>query len=294
MQPGEIMPALSRHHRCAAAALLGTAFILPVAAHGQAVTAPSPPAICNQNAGNGELTCGPGATASPGTGATAIGINAKATADAAMAFGKVRRRASRAASRSGKARCRPVPPARVSALRRAHWPTRQLRSATPSRPAPISASHRQQYVGRVRVEHGHRLRRPGNGRQPDNVRDRAQHLCGSRRQFGCQQGRPIRRRAGDARRQRPACDRADSGLPLSCRTTEADVAQEVRRAARVETGSAPQPRPSSFGCAFGGEAGLGFGLAHRLDTALPLAVTVSYGNGGGVEHLGRVGLIGEF
>jgi YadA head domain repeat (2 copies) len=33
------------------------------------------------------LACGSGATASPGTGATAIGINAKATADAAVAFG---------------------------------------------------------------------------------------------------------------------------------------------------------------------------------------------------------------
>lgn len=53
----------------------------------QTVMPPSGPATCVQNAGNGELACGSGATASPGTGATAIGINATATADAAVAFG---------------------------------------------------------------------------------------------------------------------------------------------------------------------------------------------------------------
>ena len=58
-----------------------------LAAHAQSVMAPGTPAGCLQNAGNGELACGSGATASPGTGATAIGINAKASADAAMGFG---------------------------------------------------------------------------------------------------------------------------------------------------------------------------------------------------------------
>lgn len=54
----------------------------------QSVMGAGTPANCVQNAPNGELACGQGATAAPGTGATAIGINAKATADAAMAFGQ--------------------------------------------------------------------------------------------------------------------------------------------------------------------------------------------------------------
>src|SRR4029077_11619703 len=57
------------------------------AARAQSVMAPSTAANCVQNAANGELACGSGATANPGTGATAIGINAKATADAAVALG---------------------------------------------------------------------------------------------------------------------------------------------------------------------------------------------------------------
>jgi hypothetical protein len=66
--------------------LLTIAMIGP-ATRAQTVMSPSTAANCVQNAGNGELACGSGATASPGTGATAIGINAKATADAAVAFG---------------------------------------------------------------------------------------------------------------------------------------------------------------------------------------------------------------
>jgi hypothetical protein len=45
---------------------------------------------------------------------------------------------------------------------------------------------------------------------------------------------------------------------------------------------------------FQGEFGTGFSLAHRLSTSMPLAVTASYGNGGGSAHVGRVGLMGEF
>jgi trimeric autotransporter adhesin len=65
------------------------ALALPAAsvAQAQTVMPPSAQASCVQNAGNGELACGSGATASPGTGATAYGINAKATADAAVAVG---------------------------------------------------------------------------------------------------------------------------------------------------------------------------------------------------------------
>jgi|SRR5262245_5338272 len=70
-------------------ALGGPAIALSAAAiaYAQTVTPPSATANCMQNAGNGQLACGSGATANPGTGATAVGINAKATADAAMAFG---------------------------------------------------------------------------------------------------------------------------------------------------------------------------------------------------------------
>jgi hypothetical protein len=68
-------------------AALGIGLSWPSVAPAQTVMSPSTPANCVQNAGNGELACGSGATASPGTGATAIGINAKATADAAVAFG---------------------------------------------------------------------------------------------------------------------------------------------------------------------------------------------------------------
>jgi len=53
----------------------------------QTVTPPSTPANCVQNAGNTDLACGSGAVAQPGTGTTALGINAKANGDAATALG---------------------------------------------------------------------------------------------------------------------------------------------------------------------------------------------------------------
>jgi trimeric autotransporter adhesin len=68
-----------------AALMIGLGAAFP--AHAQNVMPPSAPANCVQNAGNGELACGSGATANPGTGATALGINAKAMADAAVAVG---------------------------------------------------------------------------------------------------------------------------------------------------------------------------------------------------------------
>src|SRR3981189_2988354 len=68
-----------------AALMIGLCAAFPAPA--QNVMPPSAPASCVQNAGNGELACGSGATANPGTGATALGINAKATADAAVAVG---------------------------------------------------------------------------------------------------------------------------------------------------------------------------------------------------------------
>ena len=61
------------------------AFAMPAGA--QTVFGSGTPANCVQNAGNLDLACGSGAVASPGTGTTALGINAKANGDAATALG---------------------------------------------------------------------------------------------------------------------------------------------------------------------------------------------------------------
>ena len=45
---------------------------------------------------------------------------------------------------------------------------------------------------------------------------------------------------------------------------------------------------------FHGEIGLGFSVAHRLNTSVPLYVSGGYSNGGGQEHIVRAGLGGEF
>jgi autotransporter adhesin len=45
---------------------------------------------------------------------------------------------------------------------------------------------------------------------------------------------------------------------------------------------------------FRGESAGGFSLAHRLDVAVPLAITGGYAFGGGNSHGGRIGLQGEF
>jgi hypothetical protein len=45
---------------------------------------------------------------------------------------------------------------------------------------------------------------------------------------------------------------------------------------------------------FNGDVGAGFSLAHRLDLAVPLAVTASYGYGGSTANVARFGLLGEF
>jgi trimeric autotransporter adhesin len=65
--------------------VLVSASALPAAA--QTVFGTGTPANCVQNAPNTDLACGSGSVASPGTGTTAVGINAKANGDAATAFG---------------------------------------------------------------------------------------------------------------------------------------------------------------------------------------------------------------
>jgi trimeric autotransporter adhesin len=77
---------------------------------------------------------------------------------------------------------------------------------------------------------------------------------------------------------------------------------EARRgiAAAVATPSAPMPfAPGRTtwqmrGSSFLNEYGFGFAFAHRLNTGIPLSIVGGYGNGGGSEHTGYVGLGGEF
>jgi trimeric autotransporter adhesin len=81
-----------------------------------------------------------------------------------------------------------------------------------------------------------------------------------------------------------------------------DNNREARRgiAAAVATPSAPMPslpgrttwqvRTSTFL----NEYGAGFAFSHRLNTRMPLAFVGGYGNGGGRDHTGYIGLGGEF
>jgi hypothetical protein len=85
--------------RLASALLL---VLAAVPAQAQTVMGSGTAARCVENGPNGELACGSGATAAPGTGATAIGINAKGTADAAMGFGYNANASSIAAMAFGK------------------------------------------------------------------------------------------------------------------------------------------------------------------------------------------------
>jgi hypothetical protein len=48
------------------------------------------------------------------------------------------------------------------------------------------------------------------------------------------------------------------------------------------------------GATFRGKAGFGGSVAHRLDTAIPLAITAGYSYGGNNNQVARVGLQGEF
>jgi hypothetical protein len=45
---------------------------------------------------------------------------------------------------------------------------------------------------------------------------------------------------------------------------------------------------------FNGDVGAGFSLAHRFNTSVPLAITASYGYGGGSANVARLGFMGEF
>jgi hypothetical protein len=77
---------------------------------------------------------------------------------------------------------------------------------------------------------------------------------------------------------------------------------EARRGIAAAVATANPPMPSLPGRTtwqlrtgfFEGQTGVGVAFAHRLDTAIPMALMAGYGNGGGIEHTGYVGLMGEF
>jgi len=83
--------------------------------------------------------------------------------------------------------------------------------------------------------------------------------------------------------------------------TQQQMAQLYRGiAAAVAIGSAPMPSApgrlswSINASAFQSDLGAGLSFAYRLPTPVPMAVTASYGNGGGIANVGRIGLMGEF
>jgi autotransporter adhesin len=63
----------------------------------------------------------------------------------------------------------------------------------------------------------------------------------------------------------------------------------------VLTPSAPGKTTVSASTGFyHGEFGFGVSVAHRLDTTVPIMIQAGYANGGGKEHVGRVGVAMEF
>jgi autotransporter adhesin len=81
-----------------------------------------------------------------------------------------------------------------------------------------------------------------------------------------------------------------------------DNQREARRGIVAAVAVAPVLMPSSAGkttVAFNtgyyrGESGVGIGVSHRLNFAIPTVVYGSYANGGGNEHIGRAGMAVEF
>src|SRR5262249_59739821 len=75
---------------------------------------------------------------------------------------------------------------------------------------------------------------------------------------------------------------------------------EARRGIAAAVSIATPPMPSLPGRTtwqlrtgfFQGETGVGVAFAHRLNTAIPMAVMAGYGNGGGSGETGGVGVLG--
>ena len=82
----------------------------------------------------------------------------------------------------------------------------------------------------------------------------------------------------------------------------ADNQREARRGIVAAVAVAPVLMPSAAGKTsvavntgyYRGETGVGIGISHRLNVAMPTVVYGSYSNGGGNEHIGRAGMAVEF
>ncbi|MBX3537579.1 MAG: hypothetical protein KF735_08080, partial [Chelatococcus sp.] len=80
------------------------------------------------------------------------------------------------------------------------------------------------------------------------------------------------------------------------------IQKEARRGIAATAALAPALTPSAPGKTtvsastgfYRSEFGFGVSVAHRLDTAMPVMIHAGYANGGGKEHVGRVGVAVEF
>ena len=78
--------------------------------------------------------------------------------------------------------------------------------------------------------------------------------------------------------------------------------REARRGIVAAVAVAPVLMPSAAGKTtvavntgyYRGESGVGIGVSHRLNFAMPTVIYGSYSNGGGAEHIGRAGMAVEF
>jgi hypothetical protein len=78
--------------------------------------------------------------------------------------------------------------------------------------------------------------------------------------------------------------------------------QQLKRGIAATAAIAYAPTPSApgrttfaiNGSLFEDAGGVGFAFAHRLNTSMPVYLSGGYGNGGGHEHVGRVGFAWEW
>jgi hypothetical protein len=91
--------------------------------------------------------------------------------------------------------------------------------------------------------------------------------------------------------------RSKAGWPATATATT-----KARRGIAAVAALSPGVMPSAPGKTtisvntgfYQGEAGVGVGVAHRLDWSVPTMIHGSYANAGGNGHIGRIGLAFEF
>ncbi len=96
-------------------------------------------------------------------------------------------------------------------------------------------------------------------------------------------------------------DAVESGL-ASLTDYAVDSRREARKGVAAAMAMTTAPMPSLpgrtswavNGATFRGEYGFGASLAHRLDTAVPMALTAGYAFAGDANHGVRLGVAGEF